>query len=283
MLALTGCGGGAAAGGHGILFLRTPAANGRVQQLELWRPATAPRELGPSSDWILTPQWSPDGKSIAFADERGGWDDPNYSEIYVVRADGSKLRQLTHGGAKVFRDKEPSWSPDGTRIVFVRDLTSFAERLAVVDVQTGRAKVLPDSNQALSYGGPAWGKAGIVYPGGHGRLMLVNPAGGRSTLFAHASSTRLSWSPRGVLAALEKGRIVLFSAAGDAIRQLREPFAEKTRVCGVAWSPDGKQLVVRTAQHQVGLWTVSPAGGSWRRLPVPLSESNLDDCALSWR
>jgi Tol biopolymer transport system component len=279
VLGLTACGAGKpAGGGHGILFLRTPADNGRVQQISLWRPGASPRPLGPSTDWILTPQWSPDGKSIAFADERGGWDDPDSTEIYVMRADGSKLRDLTSVGATVFRDEEPSWSPDGRRIVFVRVLENSPYlELGVVDVRTGRVRPLHVSGES-----PAWGKAGIVYAGGHGQLMLVSP-GGRPKLFARASTGWFTWSRGGVLAALERGRVVLFSGSGRQVGQLPLPFERKTHVCGIAWSPDGKRLVVGTAQHQVGLWIATVAGGHWRRLPVTHGTSNIDNCALSWR
>ena len=38
-----------------------------------------------------------------------------YSEIYVMNADGSNLKRLTHNTVS---DDDPTWSPDGTRIAF---------------------------------------------------------------------------------------------------------------------------------------------------------------------
>jgi TolB protein len=62
------------------------------------------------------PSWSPDGKRLAFMsaqpDARGS--DPNY-DVYVVRLDGSGLRQLTDWPGE---DGWPAWSPDGKRIAF---------------------------------------------------------------------------------------------------------------------------------------------------------------------
>ena len=62
--------------------------------------------------------WSPDGAQLTFwmttLGENGEVDLP--AKIYVVNADGSGLRPLTDEGD----DRWPSWSPDGTRIAFVR-------------------------------------------------------------------------------------------------------------------------------------------------------------------
>ena len=54
--------------------------------------------------------FSPDGRSIAYASDRGG----NF-DIWVQSLDGGQPRQLTHSPAQ---DTQPAWSPDGKRIVF---------------------------------------------------------------------------------------------------------------------------------------------------------------------
>ncbi len=54
--------------------------------------------------FATTPAWSPDGEWIAFAWDRDGTD----SEIYIMRRDGSDLRQLTDNDGY---DYAPDWRP----------------------------------------------------------------------------------------------------------------------------------------------------------------------------
>jgi Tol biopolymer transport system component len=67
--------------------------------------------------------WSPDGSRLVFSAARGHVDYPATSvpssQIYVVRADGAGLRRITNDGNNV-DDVWPAWSPDGSRIAFVR-------------------------------------------------------------------------------------------------------------------------------------------------------------------
>ena len=75
-----------------------------------------PREFGDTRGIQNTPSWSPDGEHLAFAilDVEEAAIDIAPSGIYVMRADGTDLRQIADGlvGA-------PAWSADGSEILFV--------------------------------------------------------------------------------------------------------------------------------------------------------------------
>jgi TolB protein len=55
------------------------------------------------------PAWSPDGRLIAWI---------NGAELWVMNADGSQPRRLVPGPVPDTNDDSPSWSPDGSRLVF---------------------------------------------------------------------------------------------------------------------------------------------------------------------
>jgi len=59
------------------------------------------------------PDWSPDGRRIAFV----GWRGSIPAEIVVMGANGGSQVWLTSNDA---HDADPAWSPDGARIVFAR-------------------------------------------------------------------------------------------------------------------------------------------------------------------
>ena len=77
--------------------------------------------------WNFAPAWSPDGRWLAFNSYRDG-----DSEIFLMRPDGNRLRQLTHNDVD---DIEPIWSPDGSRIAFTSTRSShdgFSQWVSVV-------------------------------------------------------------------------------------------------------------------------------------------------------
>jgi TolB protein len=60
---------------------------------------------------------SPDGTRIAFSTPHFG--PPQSSNVYVMKVDGTGLKQLTHATGGTINDGLDSWSPDGRKIAFV--------------------------------------------------------------------------------------------------------------------------------------------------------------------
>jgi hypothetical protein len=132
------------------------------------------------------PSWSADGQSIAYV--VGDTD----AQIWVLAADGSDQRQLTH---TTFRTAHPSWSPDGSTIAFA-------------DADHGRLYVISSDGSGLRQltsgpgdAEPAWAPSGsvIAFANG-GAIYTVKPDGSdRAVFVAHIDPTMglsaPAWSP----------------------------------------------------------------------------------------
>jgi Tol biopolymer transport system component len=79
-----------------------------------------PRRLTEPSLFATYPDWSPVGDAIAFSTydlgEFQATREP--SNLYLVNADGSGLKQLTALPRDDLRLTQPSWTPDGSRLIF---------------------------------------------------------------------------------------------------------------------------------------------------------------------
>jgi Tol biopolymer transport system component/DNA-binding winged helix-turn-helix (wHTH) protein len=96
------------------------------------------------------PQFSPDGRLIAFNSDRSG-----YVEIWIANSDGSGERQLTRLHARISAGHH--WSPDGKEIVFHSRPVGNAN-LYVVNVETGAYRQLT-TGRAENYI-PSWSHDG---------------------------------------------------------------------------------------------------------------------------
>jgi len=108
------------------------------------------RRISHGSGYYTDPVYSPNGRLIAFS--RGDGGPYGLRSLFVMRADGSHVRRLTHHGEDI-EDLEADFSPNGRAIVFARGSGSdFA--LWTVRVSGGEAKLAARSGVGLR--APDW-------------------------------------------------------------------------------------------------------------------------------
>lgn len=144
------------------------------------------------------PAWSPDGTLILRNTSRSSakTNDPDTFELFTMRPDGSDVRQLTRGGIATYA----SWSPDGSRLVFRKQLADGNSEIFVM-VADGTDLTNLTRHPAFD-GWPAWSRDGkrIVFAresGEYAGIHVMNADGSGvrlvSTLPGRCTNPR--WSP----------------------------------------------------------------------------------------
>lgn len=95
-----------------------------------------PRPIAASTLADYDPQFSPDGRRIAFVTDRSG----RGSEIWTANADGSGLVSLTRG--EHAPEGGPSWSPDGRQIAYDGFGADGRPHVYVIDAAGGPSREL---------------------------------------------------------------------------------------------------------------------------------------------
>lgn len=238
----------------------------------------ASEQLTDFGDDVLAPQWSPDGKRIAFVSRDGRQPDRdmNYDVFVIDAKKGAKPRKVTQAPTT---DGDPDWggphwSPDGAKIVYARtDWTAHGpyaqSRLAVVDIAAGGEREIP--------GGDQWRYAPQWTPDGAGilalvetpesvRLAAINPVDGAATFLTPDRATAYDFaaSAGGQIAVLRGDKLhpnEVFSVEGAALTAHN------------AWTNDRVQPGLRDVVYKSGDGAVirglmmTPPG--WRKGPTP--------------
>src|SRR5262245_174995 len=125
--------------------------------------------------------WSPDGRRIVFVshpvtDDRQR---SNQAEIYVINVDGTGLKRLTFNAEE---ERAPSWSPDGTHIVFMCRIGGGASDFEICDMKADGSDRRQLTDNAVSDATPTFSPDGqqIVFQrqlAGLTNLWLMNADG----------------------------------------------------------------------------------------------------------
>jgi Tol biopolymer transport system component len=229
------------------------------------------------------PAFSPDGRQVAYSAHAVGKDETFH--IFVQASSGG-ARQVTRGEGS---DIGPAWSPDGGSLAFLR-VDDDATRTMVIPSAGGEARqiaefaVAGDERQPLP--SVAWthdGKSLVVAGAREGQpsaLAVVAASGGAAKqITSPAKDTPGDFSPAvspdGATIAFvrstdsenrEGGDVWLCDLAGGAVRRLT---FDDHMVHGLAWTPDGRELVY-SSNRGMGwrLWRLPAYGGTPRDLLV---------------
>lgn len=230
-------------------------------------------------DGAAMPDISPDGSQVAFTvfDQRAELS--AVSRIAVMNLDGSGSQIVTNGNTSSVA--WPRWSPDGTRLLFVRVLSYRSQqtnglgygRLVVMNADGSNVRVI-HGTRSLDGQPPAWSPDGrfVLYTslaGDTQQLVVIPVTGGRSQTIsgsAHAESEG-TWSPDGQsIAFVRQANVVVEAPAGpthqsmDQIWLMNADGSEKHLLAALPnahaeapeWSPDGSMIAFVGSTYGIG-------------------------------
>jgi len=251
-----------------IAFIRLVDGPGYGGRLFVVRPdGGGLRPLTPRRTSVWSYAWSPDGRFVAYIDER--------FSLWLVRRDGAARRMLLPSSR--LRSFGLSWSPDGRSIAIVspgpnaNPARATCARLALYAVPVGGSKPVLVSAPRRGIGcGVAWSPSGgeIAYGDGGEVLGVVSRDGGRPRLLLSSGVGAPQWSPDGTkLAAptvihlgqrraLRYHRITVVDANG------RDPHVVTDHAYTeypFAWSPNSRQILYGKQDRQ-GIYVIGVDG-----------------------
>jgi len=210
---------------------------------------------------------------IAFACERQA----RGLDICVMDADGTNEQRLT---SSLVTNSEPSWSPNGRRVVFESCYTGC--KIVAVSDSSSTQIVLSDKDDTS----PRWSPDGkkIAFTSGrdgNAEIYAMDADGGNATRLTYnkADDAWPTWSPDGTKIAFSSDRdgnkeIYVMDASGADQRRLTVDLGHDTFP---AWSPDGKEILFQSDRSgQEHIHAMNADGTNVRRLTA------FDSRAPSW-
>lgn len=219
-------------------------------------PTTLPTPILPP-----TPLPEEGGKWIAFNSRMGG-----NSDIYMIDTNGENLTQLTDTPD---HDFYPSWSPDGTKIIY-QTYDGNDQELAIVNVATKEVFQLTDND--CNDWGPVWSLEGwIVFYSdcnSERNIYKIRENGISRTQLTFASGSNSffpSWSPNGkkiTYSSNSTGKYHIYSMNADGTNSV-----QLAKGCVSQYSPDGTQILYGVyCDDTDALWLMNADGSNQHQI-----------------
>ena len=247
---------------------------------KLLSPPTRPIQTFTGSN--SQPEWSPDGKYLAYVSRRGRLGD---DWILVIRSvETGQVRELRPNMGIVYL---PRWAPDGRSFVFGRGGSSQGRQgIYRIDAATGETTPIAVSSPGSWFQMPQWSPDGkkiyyTVTPYRDAALIERDLASGSERrLIRREGLLFLSVSPDGRTVAgtsldpsSKSSSLLLIPIDGGEPRELLRVTAPQRFWPMVAWMPDGRSVVVRkmlseSENASEELWLVPVGDGQPRKLGI---------------
>jgi tricorn protease len=168
-------------------------------------------------------------------------------DVFTAPIENGPTRNLTR--TSTAHDKSASWSPDGSTIAFLSDMTGEEEIYLIDQDGSGEPRQLTEGGTGMRYT-PRWSPDSerLAFNDKNGDLFVVEVESGAMQTVDHDRGGNLSdftWSPHGGYIAYSKseenGNRSLFiwtRASGEAQRVTGDTFSEYEPV----WDPDGEYI-----------------------------------------
>jgi len=155
-----------------LAFTNTVAETGIWRYSAAAPAASPPVELAASIRSQASPRYSPDGRRLAFASDRTG-----YQEIWIADAEGSQARQLTD--LHHLLTETPEWSPAGGQIAFLSQ-QGADRQIYLADAAGGPATAVTHEEGIASLDG--WTRDGSAFyytstRSGRPEVWRISPSG----------------------------------------------------------------------------------------------------------